>query len=125
MEYYEDLGIRSLVFASGERFPLIAASDTGVPDFEITFYVLTQLRSRNLLTSTITVANRAIMFGLQLLAQMRVDLQERIYYGRLLETGELERLVDGFSWPYEYPMPKWRGPSIEFPPYFPGAKLAL
>ncbi|MFZ6719115.1 hypothetical protein [Undibacterium sp. Ji49W] len=112
MEYFEDLGIRNLVFASGERFPLIIANDTGVPNFEITFYVLTQLRSRNLSTSTITVASRAIMFVLQLLAQMRVDLQERIYKGRLLEAGELERLIDGFSWPYEHLRKKTANSSI-------------
>ena len=59
--------IRNLVFVSGERFPALIDGDTGVPDFEVTLYVLTQLRTRNLSASTLTASTRSVMFGCQVL----------------------------------------------------------
>jgi len=93
--------VRNLVFASGERFPALIDGNTGVPDFEVTLYVLTQLRTRNLSTSTLTAATRAVMFGCQVLEYMGVDLQNRINQGKLLETGEFDRLMDSFFWTHE------------------------
>ncbi len=90
--------IRSLVFASGERFPALIDGGTGVPDFDVTLYVLTQLRTRNLSTSTLTAATRSVMFGYQVLEYMGVNLQHRIDQGKLLELGEIDQLVDRFFW---------------------------
>ena len=90
--------VRNLVFASGERFPVLIDGDAGVPDFEVTLYVLTQLRSRNLSASTLTAATRSVMFGCQVLDYMGVSLQKRIDQGKLLELGEVDQLVDIFFW---------------------------
>ncbi len=94
----QDFEVRNLVFASGERFPVLIEGDAGVPDFEVTLYVLTQLRSRNLSASTLTAATRSVMFGCQVLDYMGVSLQKRIDQGKLLELGELDQLVDIFFW---------------------------
>jgi hypothetical protein len=48
--------VRNPVFVSGERFSALIDGDTGVPDFEVTLYILTQLRTRNLFASTLTAA---------------------------------------------------------------------
>ena len=93
--------VRNLVFASGERFPALISVDTGMPDFEVTLYVLSQLRSRNLSASTLTAATRSVMFGLQVLEYMGVNLQNRINHGKLLELGEFDRLMDCFFWNQE------------------------
>ncbi len=90
--------VRNLVFASGERFPALIEGKKGVPDFEVTLYVLTQLRTRNLSVSTLTAATRSVMFGCQVLEYMGVDLQSRINQGKLLELGEFDRLMDSFFW---------------------------
>lgn len=93
--------VRTLVFASGERFPALIDGEAGVPDFEVTLYVLTQLRARNLSTSTLTAATRSVMFGCQVLEYMGVDLQNRINHGKLLELREVDRLMDCFFWTQE------------------------
>lgn len=93
--------VRNLVFASGERFPALIDAETGVPDFEVTLYVLTQLRARNLSASTLTAATRSVMFGCQVLEYMGVDLQNRINQGKLLDLGEFDQLVDSFFWTQE------------------------
>ncbi len=93
--------VRNLVFASGERFPVLIDGDTGVPDFEVTLYVLTQLRTRNLSASTLTAATRSVMFGCQVLEYVGVNLQNRINQGKLLEPGEFDRLMDSFFWTQE------------------------
>lgn len=93
--------VRNLVFASGERFPALIDGETGVPDFEVTLYVLTQLRTRNLSASTLTAATRSVMFGCQVLEYMGVDLQNRINRGKLLELGEFDRLMESFFWTQE------------------------
>lgn len=93
--------VRNLVFASGERFPALIDAETGVPDFEVTLYVLTQLRTRNLSASTLTAATRSVMFGCQVLEYMGVDLQNRINQGKLLDLGEFDQLVDSFFWTQE------------------------
>ncbi len=93
--------VRNLVFASGERFPVLIDGETGIPDFEVTHYVLTQLRARNLSTSTLTAVTRSVMFGLQVLEHMGVNLQDRINQGKLLATGEFDRLMDSFFWTQE------------------------
>ncbi|AYN21992.1 tyrosine-type recombinase/integrase [Alcaligenes nematophilus] len=93
--------VRNLVFASGERFPVLIDGETGVPDFEVTLYVLTQLRSRNLSASTLTVATRSVMFGSQVLGYMGVDLRNRINQGKLLDLAEFDQLVDSFFWTQE------------------------
>jgi integrase len=90
------LEFRNLIFSSGERFPALLDGATGIPDFDATLYVLTQLRARNLSASTLTSAARAIMFGYQVLELIGVDLNERLANGQIFGLGEIDRLVDHF-----------------------------
>lgn len=93
--------VRDLIFSSGERFVALVDARTGIPDFEVSHYTLTQLRPRNLATATISTATRAIKFGLEVLDLMGVELDQRIQEGRLLELHEIDRLVQIFSWSQE------------------------
>lgn len=101
MSVTQAFAVRNLVFASGERFPALIDRATGIPDFEVTLYVLTQLRTRNLSTSTLTAATRSVMFGFQVLEYMGVNLHNRINQGKLLEPGEFDHLMDSFFWTQE------------------------
>lgn len=47
------LAVRNLVLASGERLPVLVDRTNGIPDFDATLYILTQLRARNLAASTL------------------------------------------------------------------------
>jgi integrase len=91
------LEVRNLVFASGERFPILVDTKTGIPDFESTLYLLTQLRARNLASATLRSALRGIRFGYQVLHLIGVDFDQRIKADRMFEVGELDRLVNYFS----------------------------
>mgnify|MGYP006951093900 CR=1 FL=1 len=39
--------VRTLLFLSGERFPILVTAETNEPDFDTTIYVLTHLRVLN------------------------------------------------------------------------------
>lgn len=93
--------VRELSFASGERYAALVDSRTGIPDFDVSRYTLTQLRPRNLAAATIAAATRAIKFGLEILDLMGVDIDQRIHEGRLLELHEVDRLVQLSSWTQE------------------------
>lgn len=93
--------VRDLAFASGERFVALVDARTGIPDFEVARYTLTQLRPRNLATGTIAAATRAIKFGLEVLDLLDVDVDQRIKEVRLLALNEVDRLVELFSWTQE------------------------
>ncbi|HWW06910.1 hypothetical protein [Collimonas sp.] len=87
MSASQSLEVRNLVFSFGERFPALIDRETGIPDFDVTLYVLTQLRARNLSSSTLTAAIRSVMFGYQVLEHMGIDFQERIDNGKLFDLG--------------------------------------
>lgn len=101
MSSSETYEVRNLVFTHGERFPALLTRETGIPDFDSSLYVLTQLRARNLSSSTLLAATRSVMFGYQVLEFMDIDLQGRLNQGKLLELGEVDRLVDIFFWTHD------------------------
>jgi len=86
--------VRTVKFESGERFPLLIDRASGLPLFEPTIFLATQMRSAGLATATMTQAARAIMVGLQILEHQSVDFSARLREGRLLDLGEITELTE-------------------------------
>jgi integrase len=93
--------IRTIKFASGERFPLLIERASGKPLFNPTAFLTTQMRSVSLATSTMAQAARAIMAGLQILEHQGVDFSARLREGRMLELGEITELTEKMYLPQE------------------------
>jgi integrase len=85
--------VRTAVFASGERLPILVNVSTGVPLFDPTVFTLSQIRARNRASATIELVLRALMVLQLFCDQHQIDLTERMRAGRLLELGELDALV--------------------------------
>ena len=85
--------VRTAVFASGERFPLLVDVGTGVPLFDPTVFTLSEFRARNRASSTIEQVLRALTVFLFFCDKHRIDLASRMLEGQLLELGELDALV--------------------------------
>lgn len=86
--------VANLRLQSGERLPLLLNSDTGAPLWGPALFVITQLRASNLAARTLQQATRAIMFGLQALNHLGIDLEYRLTRGGLLTLDELDALSD-------------------------------
>lgn len=84
--------VRIVVFTSGERFPVLL-DQQGCPLFRPTLFALTQVRGRNLSTSTISNVLRAIVVLEHFLAAQGIDIDDRLEYGDLLSVAEVEGLV--------------------------------
>lgn len=93
--------VRTIKFASGERFPLLIDRASGKPLFDPTTFLATQMRSAGLATATMTQAARAIMAGLQILEHQGVDFPSRLREGRMLELGEITELTEKMYLPQE------------------------
>jgi len=78
---------------SGERMPLLCATDTGLGLFEPTGYALT-MRSRGRAVNTIAQALRSVQLLYRILSAAGVDLIERVRNNELLTLGEVESLVE-------------------------------
>lgn len=85
--------VKTLVLGSGERLPVLLSSATGQPLFEPTIYSLVELRATNKATSTIGHMLRSVMVLLLFLDARRVDLDERIRSGQVLEISEIDALA--------------------------------
>lgn len=85
--------VRTVVFRSGERFPVLIERETGIPLFGPAVFSLTRLRARNLASATIEQAARALMVLHVFLDKADVDLVgQRLAEGLLLTSGEIEEL---------------------------------
>lgn len=84
--------VRTVLFASGERFPVLL-DEHGCPLFAPTIFALTQVRGRNLSTNTISNVLRAIMVFELFLAAQGIDIDSRLEYGELLSVAEVEGLI--------------------------------
>lgn len=84
--------VKLLKWESGERFPLLLDGE-GRPLFEPTIYALTELRTRNQATNTISSALRAIQAFFLFLDIRSIDLSSRLACGQLLSFGEVEDLA--------------------------------
>jgi integrase len=85
--------VRTPVFASGERFPMLIDVSTGIPLFDATSYILSAVRSRNRASATIEAVLRALKVFQLFCDKYGFDLTERMLSGQLLEMGELDELV--------------------------------
>jgi hypothetical protein len=66
--------VRSTVFESGERFPLLLDGRTGVPLFDPTVFVISEFRARNRASATIEQVLRALKVFLLFCDKHRIDL---------------------------------------------------
>lgn len=81
-------------FLSGERLPLLVAAATGIPLWNPTLFVVSELRATNRAASTLQQATRAIMVAHQVLDHLGIDLDARLGEGRLLDISELDALAN-------------------------------
>ncbi len=86
--------VANLRLQSGERLPLLVATATGVPLWNPTLFIVTELRATNRAAATLQQATRAIMVAHQVLDHLGIDLDARLAEGRLLDVGELDALVN-------------------------------
>ena len=84
--------VQTVVFASGERFPLLMEAGTGLPLFDATVFLLTQLRATNRASSTLEQAARAVMVLHQILDFLLIDLAARFSHGQVLQMSEVEAI---------------------------------
>ena len=92
-EVQNPFAVRTLLFQSGERFPILMNSETGEPDFDTAVYVLTHLRGTAKASNTIELHLRSIIV-LKLYLQARtIDFSERIRSCEMLQPHELDELV--------------------------------
>ena len=85
--------VRTIRLESGERLPLLLSEETGMPVWDVTLFILTELRAKSLATSTIALAARAVMVGLQILRYLNIDLNQRVELGKLLSLSEIDELA--------------------------------
>jgi len=92
-EYY----IKKVLFASGERFPMLINDTTSIPDYNSTVFTITQYRSKGQSVNTI----EQVLYHLKLLklflknySTEGIDLESRLNQGRLLYLHEIESLCD-------------------------------
>jgi integrase len=86
--------VKKLTFDSGERFPMLASAETGLPLWNPNLYLVTQLRASNRASATLLQAARAIKVAYQVMDYLQIDPDERLAAGWLLKVGELDELVD-------------------------------
>jgi integrase len=85
--------VKTPVFASGERFPLLVDLATGSPLFDPTVFSLAEFRTANLASATIEQMLRALKVFILFCHLHNVELEERLHQGRLLEMGEIDALA--------------------------------
>lgn len=95
-----ELTVEIVDLQSGEQLPLLKGAN-GLPLWDSTLFVLTELRARNLAVNTILQAIRAIKFGEQLLEYLSIDLGRRLREGTVLELHEIDALSELFGFTQE------------------------
>jgi integrase len=110
--------VRHTLLPSGERLPMLLSRTTGIPLFEPTVWSISELRARNLSSSTLQQALRAVMVLHLALEHIGVDLGARLDAGRLIDLGEIEELTRQCRLPledqtgYEEPHPVSARPKV-------------
>lgn len=115
LQYFQDLTILSIVFTygkckqcltrklskckvfSGKRFPVLIDTRVGMPLFDPTVYVLTQLRGRYHAANTIELTLRHIMPLKLFIERHEIDLEARFSEGRIIDLGKIESLAKACS----------------------------
>ena len=96
--------IKTVLFPTGERFPMFIESSTGIPDYWITIYSMTQLRSKGLAVNTIAQNLRHLLilkFFLKKHYSEEINLDKRLSEGKILHLHEIETLCDICKLPYK------------------------
>lgn len=85
--------VEKLRLESGERISLLLDSTTGIPLWDATLYILTEVRGTNRAASTIDQVCRAVMVALQVFDHRKIDLSARLANGKVLELNEIDELA--------------------------------
>lgn len=85
--------VERLKLQSGERLSLLLDSATGVPLWDATLFILTELRATNLASATIDQAARSVLVVHQIFDHLGIDLNARIASGNVLTLSELDALA--------------------------------
>lgn len=85
--------VRTVLFASGERFPILVDCDSGVPLGDPTIFSVVELRARNLASATIEQVARALSVFYLFTQTYQINIDERISQGKLLELSEVDALL--------------------------------
>jgi len=85
--------VKTLVLSSGERLPVLIALATGVPLFEPSIYVLSEICATNKASNTIDQVLRSIMVLQLFLDSSSIDIEQRIQQGGVFRLSELDELV--------------------------------
>lgn len=92
--------IGTAVLANGERMPLLLG-DGGLPLFEPTLYILTEMRARNRAANTIEQALRAIKILYLYGHAAGIDVEQRIRTGAMLTIPEIDGLATAVRKPID------------------------
>jgi len=84
--------VKTIELGSGERLPVLL-DETGIPLFEPTLFVLSEVRGRNRSANTIASVLRSVMIFHRFLDLRGIDFDARMRSGRLLSLGEVEDLA--------------------------------
>lgn len=93
--------VKTFLFESGERFPILIERSTGLPLFDPLVFVLSVMRARNRASATIAQANRAFIVLYLFLDEQGIDLDSRLDKGMLLSFGEIDLLLRNCRIPLE------------------------
>jgi len=88
------LKVRSFRLNSGEHMALLAHGALGLPVIPATHYVLSRYRAGGLALASMRLGLRAVALGLDLFADLGIDLIERAAQRRFLSRDELIVLAD-------------------------------
>jgi len=89
--------IKTILFPSGERLPILIEKESGMPDYWSTLFVITHSRANNLSPNTIEQILRHLIIlkiYLKYFHSEVIDLEQRFKKGLLLHTYEIESLCD-------------------------------
>lgn len=88
---------KTIITPTGESLPLLINTETGIPDFRSTIYILTQVRSQGKAVATIKYTLRNISFFKLLLQKYNMSedsLIKRFEEGRIFNLYELEGIIE-------------------------------
>ncbi|MDN5058247.1 tyrosine-type recombinase/integrase [Aliarcobacter butzleri] len=88
---------KTIITPTGESFPLLVNSDTGIPDINSTLFILTQVRSKGKAAATIKYTLRNISFFKLILEKYDMSedfLVKRFEEGRIFHPYELEGIIE-------------------------------
>lgn len=86
-------------FDGGERFPVLCLQQDGMPVHSANLWVLTELRTANLSTSTLQQALRSLMVLFIVFDELKIDLSARLRDGQFLTVGDIEAIVGACKLP--------------------------